>query len=256
MKNTISHIAKNASYAEQYAILQHLEKSLTDVLAEIEGLDAKLEALKAPDGSPGNVAEVLAMLSGKTQAKPGRDEALVQKTNAENKAYLVRQAIEQQRSALVALVSALSSEAGSTMRGEHAEAVRAIANALKSLDVALAAEESVRGKVVQAGYRCVLPAFAIPEMGRLNQPQSRMDNLYRDTSNYAIDYDDHVSGNLDKPAVVHLLADAPGIGHATEVVVLAGRLARQLVRMGRAEETSAKPRRVVKQDSTMEVVFG
>lgn len=252
--NTLININKNPAYAEQLATLAHLEQSLVDTRAEIAACDAKLATIQTANGIQDKVADVLAMLSGKAPVMSGRDDVVTQRATAEHKAILIKQAMEQQRASMNALYRQLSADASKDMQGEHAEAVRAIATALKALDMAYEAEETVRDRIEQAGYGCTLPFYGLNELGRMKLPLSPMVTHYRACTDYVADSDDHISGKLDKAATVHLLIDMPGVGHASEVISMEGRTARALWRAGRAEPTTDKPRRLVKHNYYQEGV--
>lgn len=257
MKPTLLNITKNAAYAEQLAILKHLEQSLADTRAEIALYDAKLSTAKPSSGVQDTVSGVLAMLAGKTPALSGSDGTATQRADAVVKARLIEQAIQEQQATIQSLASTLSGEVANTMHGEHAEAVRAIAAALKALDNALEAEEAIRVRIVTEGYRCLLPFFGINELGRLKDLSLTPIIVHvREASNYVIDYEDSVSGVLDKPATVHLLADVHGVGRASDIVSMDGRRARSLIRLGRAEATTDKLMRAVRaQGFVREVVL-
>jgi YesN/AraC family two-component response regulator len=253
-KTTIAPIAKNARYAEASVVLSRLEKSHHQAQAEADRTASLLAAWNPPQGTDA-VSAALEMLDGKTPARNSMSLLETERATSQSKATILKQAIEQQRVAMAALASDLSSEESALHRAEHAEAVLGIAHALKALDVALEGETNVRERIEQAGYRCILPVFVIPEMGRLSHLDSPMVRHFKSATEYVADYDDDVSGQLDKQNTVHLLVDVPGIGRVSEIVSMAGRLARHLVRMGRAEETSDKPRRVVEPRRNREIVL-
>lgn len=244
MKNIIT-IAKHPRYAEAAAVLSRLMQSHSQAQAEADRTGSLLAAWDPPTGGDA-VSAALQMLDGKTPAQNSMDILATERATALNKATILKQAIEQQRVEMAALASDLSSVESALHRAEHAEAVRCIAAALKTLDDALGGEADIRERIEQAGYRCTLPGFLIPEIGRLSHLDSPMRRHHKAAIEYVADYDDGASGKLDKPNVVHLLVDVPGIGWVGEIVSLAGRMARHLVRLRRAEETTDKPRRVAK----------
>lgn len=255
MKTTINNISTNPRYASEITTLNRLTKSLAEAQAEADRTGSLLAAWNPPTGGDA-VSAALQMLDGKP-AQNSMDILATERATALNKAKILKQAIEQQRVSMLELTSELSIVESTLHRAAHADAVRSIAAALKTLDDALGVEANLRERIEQAGYRCTLPAFPVPELGRLSYiDDSPMLRHHKAAVEYVADYEDDASGKLDKPNVVHLLVDVPGIGRVTEIVSIAGRMARQLVRLGRAEETNDKPRRAAKHThSNREIVL-
>jgi hypothetical protein len=245
MKNIIS-IAKNPRYAEAAAVLSRLVQSHSQAQAEADRTGALLAAWNPPKGADA-VSAALDMLDSNSPARSGMSAIATANVEARNKVDILWQAIQQQHTKMSELTSELSAEESALSRADHAEAVRGISKALKTLGDALQAETDLRARIDVAGYRCTLPSFQFHEIGVMTDPDSLIAANYRAALAYAVDHDDSVSGQMDKTATVHLLSDWPGAGRATEVVSLAGRLARHLVRLGKAEATTDKPRRVAKQ---------
>lgn len=244
MKNIIT-IAKHPRYAEAAAVLSRLMQSHSQAQADADRTGALLAAWNPPKGAAA-VSAALDMLDSNTPARSGMDTIATANAEARNKADILRQAILQQHAKMRELTSELSAEESALSRADHAEVVRGIAKALKALGDALQSETDLRARIDAAGYRCTLPSFQFHEIGVMTDPESLIATNCRAAIAYAVDHDDSVSGQLDKPATVRLLADWPGTGRGIEVVSLAGRMARHLVRIGRAEETTDKPRRVAK----------
>lgn len=244
MKN-ITTIDKNPRYAEAAAVMSRLVQSHGQAEAEADRTGAILAAWNPTKGTDA-VSAALDLLDSNAPARSGMDTIAAANVEARNKADILRQAIQQQHTKMRELTSELSAEESALSRADHAEAVRGIAKALKALGDALQVETSLRARIDAAGYRCALPAFQFPEIGVMTDPESLIAIKCRAALAYAADHDDAVSGQLDKTATVHLLSDWPGAGKATEVVSMAGRLARHLVRLGKAEATTDKPRRVAK----------
>jgi hypothetical protein len=247
MKN-ITTIAKNPRYAEAAAVMSRLVQSHGQAEAEADRTGALLAAWSPPKGTDA-VSTALDMLDSNTPARSGMDAVAAQNVEARNKADILRQAIQQQHTKMRELTSELSAGESALFRADHAEAVRRIAQALMALGDALQVETNLHARIDAAGYRCTLPAFQFPELGVMTDPESLIATNYRAAIAYAEDHDDSESGQLDNAATVHLLSDWTGVGRATEVVSLAGRLARHLVRLGKAEATTDKPRRVAKQSA-------
>lgn len=242
MKSTITHISKNPDYASALALRNRLSESLAVTQEKVTATDAKLAEWRPPSGVDA-VTTALGIIDG---AKPTRamDSLAIENADAKAKAEIIREAIAEQDQNIYALASRLSSEFSSGLRAKHVDVVRAIAKALTDLGAAMNAETALRESIEQAGYRCSLPSFQWYTVGVMSDLDSPLARHYRTTSAYADDFDDQASGALDKDARVHLLTDWLGAGKACEVVSLSGRLARHLVRLGKAEPTNEKPRRI------------
>ncbi|CAN5390161.1 hypothetical protein BH11PSE11_BH11PSE11_12270 [soil metagenome] len=250
----ITNITKNPAVAEATATLAHLVQSLADTQAEAERIAAKLVGTE--DKQSDIVSTAMDMIRGLAPARNALSVLQTDYAESMSKTTLLTQAIDEQRRTLYLITGEASAAESAKHKAEHARAVRNIADALKAVDAALEVEEGIRSAINQAGYRCILQSFEMPNFGRLNRPESLIAMHYRAAIDYATDHEDDASGKLDQPATVRLLVDMPSFGGAADVVNLDGRTARQLVRAGRAEPTSDKPSRVARmQKYLQEAVF-
>ena len=243
---TITTIAKNPRYAEAAAVMSRLVQSHGQAQAEADRTAALLAAWTPPKDTDA-VSAALNMLDANTPARRGgMDATAAANTEARNRTDVLRQAIAQQKAEMASLAAELSGEQSNASRADHAAAVQGIADALKALGTALQAEVDLRARIESAGYRCGLQAFTIPDMGTPADPDSLIATSIRDAEAYVTHQRGEMTDEPGKEITVHMLADWPGAGLATEVVVLAGRMARHLVRLGKAEITRDKPRQVAK----------
>lgn len=251
MKNVIQPLSKNTRYAEAAAILDRLTQSHSTAQAEADRTAALLAARTSPTKDEDAVSAALNMLDSGTPARLGDMDALAAaNAEARNRAGVLQQAINQQQAEMARLLSEFSGEQSNASRADHAAAVQGIADALKALGNALQAEADLRARIEAAGYQCHLESFQVPELGGIGalfDRDSVLSTHIRTAAAYVAYQHAELSDDPDKAVRVHLLADWPGVGMVTEVVTLAGRMARHLVRFGLAEPTSDKPRRVTKQ---------
>lgn len=255
MKNAIQPLSQVPRYAEAAAILDRLTQSHSQAQAAADRTAAMLAAWTPPDAADA-VSAALDMLDANTPARRGgMDATAAAHTEARNRADVLRQAITQQQAEMARLAAEFSAEQSNASRADHAAAVQGIADALKALGAALQSEAGLRARIEAAGYRCGLQAFTIPELGTPAEPDSLIATSIRTAEAYVTDQRATMDDEPGKTIKVHLLADWPGAGRATEVVVLAGRLARHLLRLNKAEVTSDKPRRVAKQQRAYETVL-
>lgn len=241
MKSTIQNINENPAFVAAQQIRERLTASIAEAQAIAEAASAKFHSVELPLN---NIENALQIMDGGTARTLNHGLALEQ-AEAVAKVKIFKEALTEQNQAINSLISNLSGELSQNLRGEHAGLVSEIASALASLGNALRSEQDMRDRMEAAGYRCTFPSFQSFDLGSIADQNSLLSNLHRAASDYAQDVADELSGKLDKPIVIRLLADCYGAGAAGDVIEFDGKHARQLVRLGRAEPTSEKLRRLV-----------
>jgi len=247
MKN----ITQNAAHIAASKTLNDLSTALNAARLEEARL---LDALATTPGASTNPLQAaLNVLAGKDAQRTdstGLNQAL--DTMRVTIATLTP-GLEQQRAVLATLAAELSGQACADAAVTHAKAAQGIADALVALSKAQENETTVRAAIEAAGYRCSLPAMAEPAIEFLNA-QSQSSRYRKTCQDYATDTLDAASGALDKPAVVLMLAGTLH-GQPGDVVKLDGREARQLVRLGRCEYTTAKPGKAPRAQPARELIL-
>ena len=248
MKN----INQNAVFIAASATLADLSAALDTAKAEESRLLAQLS--RTPGASPNPLDAALALLGGKMPDRTGM-AGLNQALDAVRLTIATLEpGIQAQRAAIAKIRDELSATVCNDAQQAHATAAQGIADCLIALGHAQAQEASTRAAIEAAGFRCLLPALQEPSID-FEDSQSVANRYLRDCQHYAKDVQDGSSGALGRPQTVHLLRDtehgAPG-----DVVNLAGRTARQLIRAGACEATADKPRKVARLVATVEHAFG
>ena len=233
---TIYQNAEHIAASTQLAQLQQAHNAAT-----LEESQLLAQLADTPEAKPTALGRAMALITGDQPApRQDRDGLNSRLTACRENTALLGLAITEQRAIMAGLVSAQSAVINGERKAAHIGAVQGIKTALAGLRDALEAEHALRAEIEAGGYQCSLQPLARPELN------------YTDTESLAHRYSREIDSYLDthelsaaKSVNVRLLfatgEDLPG-----DVVTLTGAEAAARVRLGHAEQTTAKPARVAR----------
>lgn len=244
----MKHLNTNAEYVTHAKTLAELMAAESAAAAEESKL---LALLAAPNERESVLAAATRMLRGEPAAVADPNGLNRQLDDVRGKLSVLRPAIEQQRTIVASITAEASAAICAQQAPEHLDAVQGLADALEATRAALYRLDAQREAIETAGFRCTFevikdPALSFDEGSAASRVLAQCHTFIA------------LHALRQGPAVnVHVLA-ACGLGLPGDVVgKVAPAMAAELVRLGQAEVTQAKPHRVqrLKPWETAEVVL-
>lgn len=231
MKN----INTNAAYAQASNHLNELAQAEREAIAHESGL---LGLLAAPTEREPVLAAAARLLRGEPATPANIDGLNRQLDEVRGRLAVLRPAIEQQREVVQAIESQLSAAVCAEQAPEHLAAVQGVGDALEALRAAFNRLQGQREAIESAGYRCTLESFGDPALSF--DSNSAAVRVLSDCHAFATMQGMKAGG----PVTLRLLT-AGELGLPGDVVgKVPAAYAAQLVRLGQAEITQAKPHKV------------